>query len=723
MNRRLLNHQAFNGSLHHQVFKRLLSHQTFTSLLVGGIFVLALVPRVVGTGAIVTVDEAYHWFDRVAKFWGAVSHAEYAHTNITGHPGVTTMWLGSLGRMAYLHLVRLGWVEEVTAGGYETPLYRTFLRFPLAWVSSLSVAFGYLLLRRLAGERVALLAAGFWATDPFLVAHGQLLHLDALLSAFITLSLLTAFLAFRFDLPALSPPPPLHWGWLVTSGVLGGFALLTKSPALILFPLVFLTAGISFLSRKSGMALDAPVGKRLQQGATQVMREVVLPLGGWAGMALVVWVGLWPAAWVDLPRAMARVVMQAKYEGSDPHGWGNFFLGQAVADPGPLFYPVALVLRLTPWTMLGLVAWGGSAWRALISRVRGSAGTLHGCHAALSRSHSWVCSWVGVLTCFSLLFLICMSILPKKFDRYLLPIFPALHVLAALGIVQVHRGILLTITLMMLAVGNLAWYHPYELAYYNPLVGGGGKAVQTIPVGWGEGYEQAGAFISAQYNGCERATATWFRPVLARSLCNHWVVPMDEVFVPGVIDYAVLYIDQIQRNNTPEATAWLRQHSSPLHIVRIHGIDYASIYQIPLPVEHPVSVWFGPAIELTGYELRRLDDQTLTLLVQWRPHQPISQDYLFFAHVVDGTGKRVAQIDVPPGGPRAPTSSWLLNSSITWTHPLPLPPDLAPGRYWIGIGVYDPENFVRLAVRGPQPQHDPPDDGPNVFMLTSFVQE
>ncbi len=60
---------------------------------------VALVPRAFGHNAIVTVDEAYHWFDRVNIFLGAVVRGHFADTNIIGHPGVTTMWLGTLGTL------------------------------------------------------------------------------------------------------------------------------------------------------------------------------------------------------------------------------------------------------------------------------------------------------------------------------------------------------------------------------------------------------------------------------------------------------------------------------------------------------------------------------------------------------------------------------------------------------------------------------------------------
>lgn len=279
------------------------------------------------------------------------------------------------------------------------------------------------------------------------------------------------------------------------------------------------------------------------------------------------------------------------------------------------------------------------------------------------------------------------------------------------------------LVIVMLTV-NIIWYHPYELAYYNPLLGGGKTAMRSIPVGWGEGYEQAGAFISAQPNGCDRAVASWFAPVLSRYLCNHWVVSLDRVFEPGKVDYAVLYIDQIQRNNKPEATAFLLEHYPRIHTVWIHGIAYAFIYQLPLPNAHRVFADFGPSIRLLGYDKDSSavrSSGVLTLTLQWKVQTPVQEDYMLFVHVFDSDGNRVAHIDVPPGGPHAPTRSWKVHGYTTWIHPVPLPTDIPPGTYWVSLGVYAPHTFARLPVYGVERPPGAPDDGANALFLEPVV--
>jgi len=677
-----------------------------------GLFVLALLPRALALGDFVTIDEASKWFERSERFQQALPAGDYVNTNQTGHPGVTTMWLGTAGLRLHGWLAAAGWIapDDLTT-------YRTLLRLPVALVTALSVALGYLLLRQLLDRRVALLGALFWATEPFLVAHGQVLHLDGLLTAFMTLALLAALVAFAES----GNRGQRKNVYLAVSAMAGGLAFLTKAPAVLLLPMVGLIVLIGVVRAEDR---KPETGRRMR-----VLATWCFSFCGWCLVALLVWLALWPATWVDPAGAVMSVVNEVIDNGGAPHNTGNFFFGQTVDDPGPLFYPVVIALRLTPWTLVGLLlaivlalfpgrhadapqqaaAGKSQSWRGLFRRGEKSSATL------------------GLLLVFVLLFTLFMTIPPKKFDRYLLPIFPALAILAAAGWiwfitlptfqrynVSTFQWLLWPVV-VLLPAANLAWYHPYSFAYYNPLLGGGPVAARTIPVGWGEGYEQAGAFIAAQFNGCERPVASWFGPVLHHFVCTE-VVPLSEMSDAG---YAVLYIDQLQRNNEPEAIEQLYGKVPPLQTVQIHGIEYAYVYQLAPPVAHPLAADFGPAIHLRGYDLdagSMRGSNTLTLTLEWETHAPPEQDYMLFVHLLDPDGKRVAQVDVPPGGQDLPTSIWQPDRYLSLKQPLPLPADLAAGNYWISLGIYDPETFGRLPLQGPTPP-DAPSNGPDALLI------
>src|SRR6266540_2123578 len=74
----------------------------------------------------------------------------------------------------------------------------------------------------------------------------------------------------------------------------------------------------------------------------------VRPLALWAALVLLTAVALWPALWAGPLRAIEQVRVGVVAEGAEPHMQGNFFLGREDDSPGPLFYPLALALRLAP---------------------------------------------------------------------------------------------------------------------------------------------------------------------------------------------------------------------------------------------------------------------------------------------------------------------------------------------------------------------------------------
>src|SRR6266487_6790449 len=93
---------------------------------------VALVPRSLGLADFFTIDEPYHWIARVRLFAEALRRSDWAATDVTGHPGVTTMWLGVLGR----RLGQLAGVRDLGGAGAGAA-YLATLRLPLAVVTGL----------------------------------------------------------------------------------------------------------------------------------------------------------------------------------------------------------------------------------------------------------------------------------------------------------------------------------------------------------------------------------------------------------------------------------------------------------------------------------------------------------------------------------------------------------------------------------------------------------
>ena len=414
------------------------------------VVVVAVVPRLLDLGVFVTFDESSFWIDRSHTFLQALEAGDLQATAISNHPGVTTMWLGSAGILLRRTLFAWGWLS---GDSYAANL--ALMQAPVAITHVLGVVLGYAMLRRMLPAGTALLAALLWAADPFVIAYSRVLHVDGLLATFAMLSVLAAC---------------LHWhhggrtGTLALSGICAGLAILSKSPGLALLPVV------------GGVALAAAWRERGTRGA---WRHQAARLLAWGAICVATVLVLWPVLLVSPLQAYEQIRIGVVVEGAQPHQLGNFFLGRQDDVPGPLFYPLTILLRLTPWTLLGLVLapW---AWR----RTRG----------ATRRD-------LLLLAGYALLFTVAMSIFPKKFNRYLVPAFPALDVLAAVGLVwgaerlaavgrggararRMWRGGLLS-GVALAAVVNVAYWHPYHIAAFNQALGGARVGARTFMVGWG----------------------------------------------------------------------------------------------------------------------------------------------------------------------------------------------------------------------------------------------
>ena len=655
------------------------------------LWLVALIPRILHLNDFFTVDESFHWVWRIMHFMDALHRERWDLTNLTGHPGLTTLWLGSLGRTLAFSVGLYG--PEWYKGSVD---YLALLRLPLAVVNSAAVAVGYLALRRLLQSGTALLAGGMWALSPFLIAHSRLLHMDALLTSFMTLCVLLLLLA-------LDSGEETHagaiWSWvaLVGAGACGGLALLTKAPSLLLLPTV------------GGLLLwyspPVGVGRRLWWGA---LRGAV-----WAAVAaLVFWAG-WPALWVVPDAALGHVAEEIIGNGAQPHASGNYFLGRPVADPGWLFYPAVVLWRSTPAMLVGLLLLPLALRR----------------HPDQRRP-------LLALAAFALLFALAMSMLPKKFDRYLLPIWPTLEILAAAGLLalldrsfwrsarlpRLLRTVgggyqtLLLVVATLLVLRN-AWCHPYCLAYFNPLVGGGGTAQQVMLVGWGEGMEQVGAWLRT-------------RPDLTRSPVMSWDPRTLEPFVPVRVvelsarnlderaSYAVLYARGIQRQGDTAVYQQLQQ-TAPLYTLRQHGITYARVYQPVRPFDTAVESVFGDGLRLRGFR-QSIQGQRLEIALSWSVEADMAGGWFCFVHVLDEAGHKIAQIDAPID--EGLFATWQRGQQFGGPLPIAMPPDRPPGAYRIVVGVYNPADWVRLPLTQGQPL--PAEvDGPHVLELTRLTQE
>ncbi len=556
---------------------------------------LALLPRLCALGRYATPDELA-WVYRSVAFRQAILEGRWADTLVSGHPGVTTTWLGAAaisGQLAlrpgdvatYEWITRLAWLapDNVTA----LDKLATFLsagRLAVVLANSLGVVGILALARPLLGRWAAFMATLLLALDPFVSGLSGLLHVDGLTVTWSTLSLLALARALL--------APARHRSALRWSGVAGSaaaLAILTKSPAVLLLPFLGLViVGSLWVGRDLGGDTGARLKRALAHG------------GVWmAGLALTALVVL-PALWAA-PGQVASTISGVAERHVETAFRPTFFMGQVALDHGVVFYPVVVAFRLSPVVLVGSLL---ALWR--IGRRR------FGPRAPV----------ILMLLLWVPLFLAGVSLAAKKFDRYALPVFPALALVAAAGW-EGLRGkgrSWLGPTLIGLQALLLLSTVPYPLAAVNPLLGGARVARRVMTVGWGEGISAAGRWLAEQAGASETTAVSGAAPALAPFFPGRTLLFDDEQIAQA--DYVIL--SAADRQLDPAIEDQLSPDARLVHAVRFGGLDQAWVYFQPPPRPSPTAITDLPAplsysdrVQIVGVDASATSSQVV-LTVRWR---------------------------------------------------------------------------------------------------------
>ena len=552
-----------------------------------GLLALALLVRVPGLGTFNTVDEP-RWIYRSGWFVSGLlfpdtecppldvgrsfASSGWGCTFQSGHPGVTTMWGGGLGLLA--HYWQAVWPTGVDLRTFLAdidPLDADLVapvRLPLAVLAALFVPAFYVLLRRLLDARVAVVAALLVALNPLHIALSRVLHHDALTATFMVLSIL-AMLGYWLQ--------GWKWYWLLISAGLAGMAFLTKPVSWFLMPYAALAGCL-------GLAY------RWQRGQWRGRRELWRLLGEgmlWAVVAWLTCAAFFPAMWVMPGEVIRRTIGVSTQFAQEGHEAGTFFLGRTSQDPGPLYYPLGWLLQASPLEILGLLMLPAALWG----------------YARRQPARNWRRALISypvpvALALFLATFLLFMTLSSKKMVRYFLPALPVLDIFAAWGLLWLWDRLLGLARRPLDQRWRVAWLagavlvvqgwlaldnYPYYFSYYNPLFGGAPGAARIIGIGWGEGMDQAAAYLNQQPGAESLHVAAAYHLDFMPFFVGETVVLSDDVGDQMNADYLVYYQHQLQRQlQQMDVWRYFEEHYAPVQRVTLQGLDYALVYRNPI---------------------------------------------------------------------------------------------------------------------------------------------
>ena len=516
------------------------------------------------------------WGFRSANFTLALSQGDYSRTLQSSHPGVTTMWAGSIGMRFSIP----DYVDR-TKGYVENPTYLTDLkqaglevmqiivpgRQVIIAISMIVLVVCYIYLRQLVGILGALAGTVLIAFDPFFLAHTRILHVDGLLSIFMYLGVI-AFLGFLRGRKLRD---------LIVSGVAGGLAWLTKTPG------IFIAAGIvlfALLEWVRGIH-DGDLRKIWGSGL-----RAAWPVLMWGAVGAVTLFLLWPAMWVQPLEVLKQLARESLDYAVQGHTSPVVFNGTIYRDgivPRSLwyYYPLTYLWRSSPIVVLGLLL-------ASMAYLFKQEPFIHS-----QRRHVFV-----NFVLFAVGFMIFMNFGSKRSDRYLLPVIPVLSIVAGLGWVALMRwvrsigalqewkkysGVVIAIPLLIQLSITLI-HAPYYLSFFNPLMGGARKAPEVLQIGWGEGLDEAARYLNALPGAEQMTVASWYERIFSDFFVGRTINIEDQARISEqeiqeilASDYIVIYYHQLQRG-MPENLLEIIAGQEPIHRIWINGLEYIRIY-------------------------------------------------------------------------------------------------------------------------------------------------
>lgn len=655
-------------------------------LIGGGVFFCALLIRLLLIGQPIVVDEVA-WLRRGARLLLALPAGDWAATVSSAHPGATNQWLIAAG------LAMRAWINGEPPSALATavlaperyPVLADYIaaRAPFALLTALCAWAFYRWTYCVHGRRVAALAAFLLMFEPFWLAYNRVVTTDALQGNLMALSLLAWLRWQRGD----------GRRWAIGSGLLGGAALATKLPALVLWPVLALWTALPAPRR-----VDAPMS------SGESLRTRALLVLAWGVAAAVALFALWPALWTAPVDAVARIArLMAEVELGARQ---QFYLGQTVDAPGPAFYLLALLFRTSPTTLLAALA---ASLALLWPRVRRALGSATTC---------WLLYLIALV--------VALTLADTKFDRYLIPAYPALALLAAAGLDalanasdarrrarEVARGIAV-LALAAPALFSLLLF-PDLLAFYSPLAGGVSVARSAIMVGNGEGLEQVGRWLSGQPGARDQIAASWYPSVLAPTFSGR-TIELNQQLPDGLwpwatAHYVVFYVNQVQRRLPNDQIVRYFEHQPPAFVARLAGVDYAWAYAGPivpagpLPADvQPLDVTFEGSLRLIGWEPphQPIVGRAGGVRFYWETIQPPPTDLSVYLGLRDDQGQERGHHDQPPVDGFLPLERWRPGWRVRDAQVVTVFDDTPPGVYTLEMGLFSPSLGRLLQVTDAQ---------------------
>lgn len=448
------------------------------------IFLLFVFSRSFELGHDMFNTDVWKWKSRSYDFSTGIFTMNFEQTNQKYHPGVTLMWLGTVGIKIFnlYNDVAL----KVSPDSIQAIFgLHTVQKYLVVIAIGISLAFAFYVLKNLFNHKYALLAVFLIGLEPLYVALTRVFHLEGLQATFMLVSILWFYYWFESGRK--------NYKRLFVTAFFSALSFLTKTSAIYLIPFFGLWLLLDLLANKK---LNKSTNKKDIESKqfSILLKESTFYYLQWLLPTLMFVFLLWPALWVNpaevfntLYRGVAVVGVEREHV--------QYFFGTLVEDPGWYFYIVVFAFR--------------ASWPLLIGF------TLFLVNYKTFTKNKDIKRFSSYILLYIIFYLVMLSIPSKKLDRYILPLLISSVLLASLSFEYYLAKIKTNWKYLLFAIPvlTLVYIHPNYLSYYSSGLKFGMYALEPK---WMFGQKEIINYFSAlkQYRGYQDSIDMSFEEVL-----------------------------------------------------------------------------------------------------------------------------------------------------------------------------------------------------------------
>lgn len=499
------------------------------------LFFLTRIPRLAND---VINPDGVLWHARSEQFIVGIKNKQFEKTFQHYQPGVTLMWV--VGSAAEIFKQ----ITNITVYNSET-----YVRFDLVakvvlvliqLILSILIIF---YLSKLTGFLKALLVVTIFTFEPFFIGNSRLLHMDVL-------SALLVFLCLILVYENVQKPRIFN---SLFAGLLLSLSFLTKSLFIgVLFYVVFYILLNLFIFKNE---------KR------ETIKSLAFTLISFTVFTLL----LFPALWKDPVYYLFEMTLREGQIAGMVEGHKQIVFGKQVMNGGAVFYPLVFLLKISPFTLIGLVLF--TFYKIKFIKIT---------QKMLENFKNKKIGFGLYIGVFYLGYIVFMAVASKKIDRYVIFMYPFFAYLAYYGYECVlnplknkRAGILFTVFLFLVFVFlPVIKIFPWYFTYTSPVFGSTFSANKIIgQKSFGVGIPNLKSYILETYKDEPKIGFYDTQPM--RAIYPNSKLFDVRVYGPSTYDLLILAVNEEMPEKVLKSTEYKFEKD---YSMWINGLEYWTIY-------------------------------------------------------------------------------------------------------------------------------------------------